>query len=341
MSDSDTLAAWEIAALFRGAISVDALNVDRDAAVAQFIAEQLAEDLREDYRAELQMAEDEMFEVFSSDLSNLVRTRAAALGDHYPFTLDDAGRLVPKALGEISSVGGAYLGLQFYRAWNSGLIEVEAPDEDTRKKLHSKFNTWFPKLFEILASYAVAGHQTGVPHITAHCRSSQRLHRMLVSLCSRVGAGRAKRYEDWTPAQKASNDGGIDCIVHIGGPGMPGHAYLVLVGATVQASQIDKKIVGQDVRGRFSDFFAERPAAFMGALVRPVDEDPLTTDKCKGRDCLLYTYNSIWENIGKRSNQQASRRYFSQLDARVRSLLRLLDGATLVDEFDEYKLAVA
>lgn len=341
VSNSNTLAAWEVAALFRDGMGADEINIDRDAAVEQYIDEQVPEENRDDYRSELQMAEDEMFEVFVSDLSSLVRGRLSALGTHYPLILDEHGRLRPKPIDEISAIGGAYLGLQFYRAWTSKLIEVEEPDEKKRRDLQQAFNRWFPKLFEILASYAVAGDRGGVPHITAHCRSSQRLHKMLVSLCGRVGAGRAKRYEDWSAAQQTSNDGGIDCIVHSGGPGMPGNAHLTLVGATVQESQIDRKIVGQDGRARFADFFAERPAAFHGALVRPVDLDPLTLDKCRSRDCLLYTYEEVWMNIGKRVNYAGADRYFAFLDAKVRRLLKAFDGAILIEGFDEYELKVA
>lgn len=340
-SNNDTLAVWEIVSLFRGAIGVNELNVDRDAAVEWYIETQVPEESRDDYRAELQMAEDEMFEVFASDLSALARNRASVLGDKYPFVLDHDGNLSPKPRDLITAAGVAYLGLQFHRAWTSGFIELDEADEARRKDLKSRFNRWFPNLFEILASYAVAGDRMGVPHVTAHCRSSQKLHRMLVSLCTRIGSGRAKRYEDWTLEQRSANDGGVDCIIHAGGPGMPGNAYLVIVGATVQESQITKKIVDVDARNRFADFFAVRPAVFQGALVRPCDPDELTVEKCRTRDCLLYTYDDVWKNLGKRVIYAGSDRYFRLLDAKVRTLIKSLDGATLIEGFDEYRLNVA
>lgn len=340
-SNNDTLAVWEIVARFRGEVSVDELNVDRDTAVDWYIEMQVPEESRDDYRAELQMAEDEMFEVFASDLSALVSSRVSVLGDDYPFVLDQDGKLAPKPANLLTAAGVAYLGLQFYRAWTAGLIEVEEADETTRRELQSKFNRWFPKLFEVLASYAVAGDHMGVPHVTAHCRSSQRLHRMLVSLCGRIGSGRAKRYEDWTLEQRSANDGGVDCIVHAGGPGMPGNAYLVIVGATVQESQITKKIVDVDARNRFADFFSTRPAVFQGALVRPCDPDDLTVEKCRTRDCLLYTYEEVWRNLGKRVAYAGSDRYFKVLDAKVRTLIKSLDGATLIEGFEQYRLDVA
>lgn len=92
-ANNDTLAVWEIAALFRGPIGVDELNVDRDAAVEWYIDMQVPEENREDYRAELQMAEDEMLEVFTSDLSALVAERTRFLVDHYPFVLGENGAL--------------------------------------------------------------------------------------------------------------------------------------------------------------------------------------------------------------------------------------------------------
>jgi hypothetical protein len=341
VADNDSLSTWELTAVFRGSSAVDELNIDRDAAIEHYISEQLPEENREDYRAEPQMAEDEMFDVFFSDLTAMVAERIAALGPHYPLMIDENGRLTLKPAAEISATGGAYLGLQFYRAWSAGLIEIEEPDDAERRKLKDSFNRWFPKLFEIIAGYAVSGHHAAVPHITAHCRSSLRLHKMLTRLCANAGAGRPKRYEDWSLEQVASNDGGIDCIAHHGGPGVPGNSYFVLVGATVQTGQINNKIVDADSRRRFSDYFAIRPAAFQGALVRPSDSDELTIDKCRVRDCLLYTYEEIWRNLGNRPHNQATAKYFARLDARARTLLRALDGATLIDGFDHYRLAAA
>lgn len=338
VADHNTLAVWEISALFRGKVGIDELSVDRDAAIEWYIADQVPRESREDYEAEPQTAEDEMWEAFEFDLVRMVEERVAYHGKNYPLELDEYNRMTIKPRGEVSAVGAAYLGLQFYRVWNAGLVEIEEQNEARRKQIKSEFNNWFPKLFEIIASYAVSGDQSGVPHLTANCRSSQRLHRMLTSLCNRVGSGRAKRYEDWSGVQLTSNDGGIDCLVHKGGPGMPGNASLILVGATVQASQIDRKIVGDDAKRRFSDYFAERPAAFQGALVRPADTDPLTVEKCRVRDCLLYTYDEVWKNLGKRTADVKAKRYFSYLDGKVRILARNLNGAMLIEGFDRYTL---
>ena len=344
IADNESLATWELTALFRGVSDVEGLAVDRDAAIEFYISDQLPEENREDYRAEPQLAEDEMFEVFISDLTAKVNERIDALGAHYPLTLDENGRLAVKSIADISAVGGAYLGLQFYRALSAGLIEIDEADEADeaeRSRLKEKFNRWFPKLFEIIAGYAVSGHHLAVPHVTAHCRSSARLHKMLTRLCANAGAGRAKRYEDWSLEQLASNDGGIDCIAHRGGPGVPGNSYFLLVGATVQSAQINNKIVDADSKRRFSDYFAERPAVFQGALVRPLDSDALTIDKCRVRDCLLYTYDEVWRNIAHRPEGNGEQRYFARLDARARHLLKLLDGAVLVDGFDHYRLVAA
>lgn len=340
-ADKDTLAVWEISALFGGAIKPEGLEIDRESALAAYIESgNLGEDV-ELYRAEPQVAEDEMLEVFSEGLIRMVRVRMEALGDEYPLVLDEHGNLEPKSLDNITSVGAAYLGLQFYRIWSAGSLENIEEDQEKRKGESRRINSWFAKLFEMLGSYAVSGHHLGVPHVMANCRSSKTLHRMLTAMCLRAGAGRAKRYEDWTIVQRASNDGGVDCIVHRGGPGMPGHASLVLVGITVQNSQIDRKIVGEDSKRRFSDYFSERPAAFQGALVRHVDADPLTAEKCRNRDCLLYTYDDIWMNIGRRVQDAASRRHFCRIDRAVRSIVREFSGVVLMSEFERYELRLA
>lgn len=121
---------------------------------------------------------------------------------------------------------------------------------------------------------------------------------------------------------------------------MPGHASLILVGATVQINQIDRKIVGEEARRRFSDYFADRPAAFQGALVRPADSDPLTVEKCRVKDCLLYTYEHIWRCLGKRITDPNARRYFYYLDRQVRNLSKSLNGAVLIEGFESYTLNI-
>lgn len=335
--DAEALAVWEVSALFRGRLGVDDLSVDRDAAVEWYISERVLDDCQEDYFAEPQMAEDEMLEMFEAELIDLARLRAGILGDHYPLALDEHGKLVLKPLDKISASGAVYLCLQFFRVWNSGLVEIDLPD-GRRDGAIQNFNKWFTRAFEMIASYAVSGSQSGVPYMTSASRSSQRLHKLLSILCVRVGSGRAKRYEDWSPAQRASNDGGIDCIVHCGGPGMPGNAHLILVGATVQASQIDAKILGEDARRRFSDFFAERPGAFQAALVRPTDGDALTADKCRSKDCLFFGYEEIWKSLGERVSVQGSKKRFSAIDCLVRRHMRKLNDAKLIDGFDQYTL---
>ncbi|MDO6963992.1 hypothetical protein [Rhizobium alvei] len=337
-ANNDALALWEVAAIFRGHALFDDISIDRDAAVEMYISTFVAEDSREDYRSEPQLAEDEMLEVFSSGLKNLVEGRIAELGAHYPLVLDASGNaLTSKPWNEITSVGGGYLGLQFYRALHAGLIEVEDSDVG-RGALISQFNRWFPKLLEVLAGYAVSGEKAGVPHLTSEVRSSQKLHSVLGALCRRIEAGVVTNYQQWSAEQKAANDGGVDCIVHVGGPGMPGTAFLVLVGATVQATQINHKIVDTDAIRRFGDFFAIRPGALFGALVRPCDADPLTKEKCATRSCLLYTYDDIWRNIGKRNEQNWTKRYFGRLDAQARRLLKDLEGAILIDDYSSYTL---
>lgn len=72
---------------------------------------------------------------------------------------------------------------------------------------------------------------------------------------SKISSGRVRPYSDWNDLQKAANDGGVDCLIQVGEPGMPGDSFLMLVRATVQQANIKGKIIGRDERAFFDTFF--------------------------------------------------------------------------------------
>lgn len=338
---SDVLAAWEMAAFFLGEASVETLPVDEDEARSHFIENYVPEADKADYYAEPHLADAEMMESFESSLISEAKSRIDELGDCYPFWVDDHNHLVKRTDRSIEAVGSCYLVLQFFRGLTGATIEIDGGNDAEVNQRRTAFERQFRNIFEYIAGYAVSGSCNGAAYMTSDCRSSARLERLLGSVCRKIGAGDVKPHALWNPRQQAANDGGVDCLVHINGPGAPGHAQIALVGATVQKSSIDEKIIGPEKRDFFRSFFATQPTAFQGILIRVQDEDPLTKDKCVQKDCLLYTYDHIWRSMGKRLGGAYQISTLIRLDAKVRGLLTDFSNAIFLHEYEEYPLRIA
>lgn len=125
-------------------------------------------------------------------------------------------------------------------------------------------------------------------------------------------------------------------MVHLGGPGAPGHSEIVLVGATVQRKGIDDKIVEPEKLHLFGSAFRQPPAAFRGALVRPMDEDECEKEKCINKQCLLFSYDEIWRGIGNRTGNNYQKSALCRMDAKVRHLMQSFLGSIFLDDSGEY-----
>lgn len=339
--NTDVLAAWELAAYFLGEFHPEELPLDVDEAREWYINHIVDEQYRGDYREEPQMADDEMIENFTASLISSAKTRAEALGDHYPFVIDISGRLVRKEMVNVTHVSASYLGLQFFRAATARTVEIDGPNDTAIKECKEEFDREFRKLFEYIAAYTVAGRKSGAAYMTSDCRSSSRLNTLLTSICNKVGSGKVLTYDQWNKTQISANDGGIDCLVHVGGPNMPGDAHLLLVGATVQKANIETKILGSDKVSFFTTFFTQQPAAFQSALVRPLDEDELTIDKCRQRNCLLFTYEQVWRSMGTRTGGNYQLQSLTRLDAKARKILRKMAKVVFLHDYEEYHVDIA
>ena len=338
---SDVLAALELAAYFLGEAGPQDLPIDEDEARNWYIDEIVEDDTKADYRAEPQMADAEMIESFTNALQDLAEARSLELGEHYPFLLEGNGVLSRRNDQEGDTVGASYLSLQFFRALYGKTIEIDGADDAEIKQKKEAFDKNFRNIFEYIAGYAVAGRMNGAPFMTSHCRSSQRLEHLLINLCHKVGAGSVTPYALWNLQQRSANDGGVDCLIHVGGPGVPGDADIALVGATVQKHNIGQKIIGPEKINFFRRFFATQPAAFRGVLVRPQDEDELTKEKCVERDCLLYSYEQIWKGMGKRNGGPYQTQMLLRLDAKARHLLQEFLGAVFLHEYEQHEVPAA
>lgn len=338
---SDVLSALELAAYFLGEAGPQDLPIDEDEARSWYIEELVEDDAKADYRAEPQMADAEMIESFTNAIQDLAASRFLEMGEHYPFLLEGNGILSRRKDRKWDPVGASYLSLQFFRALYGKTIEIDGTDDEEVKQQKEAFDKNFRNVFEYIAGYAVAGKVNGAPFMTSHCRSSQRLEGLLINLCQKVGAGSVTPYALWNRQKRSANDGGVDCLVHIGGPGVLGDAEIALVGATVQKNNISQKIIGPERINSFRRFFTTQPAAFRGVLVRPQDEDELTKEKCVEMDCLLYSYEQIWKGMGKRSGQPYQAQMLLRLDAKVRHLLREFLGSALLHEYEKHKIPPA
>lgn len=336
----DSLACWEIKAFFCGFASVDDLEIDRDEATEWFINNFIDSSMRERYLSERQMAEDEMLESFHASLEELIRGREKEFGKHYPFFLEKGGHLCRRPLSELTPVSFSYLALQFFRALKGDLIEIDGHNDLAVKSARQRFERHFREIFEYIAAYAVSGSRSGEPIMTSDCRSAERLHGLLGCLCKKIGSGKVRMYSDWNEKQKKANDGGVDCVVHVGGPGMPGNAYLMLVGATVQEVNIKHKIIGRDEREFFSSFFSSKPGAFQSVLVRPQDADELTRLTCNDQDCLFYSYEEVWKGMAAHASEGITSMAIKRLNVRARKLLSELKGMTFVNDYDVYNCAI-
>jgi hypothetical protein len=334
---SDVLAYWEVAAFFMKVVSVEDLDLDVDEATNWYIDNVVDEASRDDYRSERQTAESEMIESFTQALTKLARERSVALADHYPFVLTDA-LLRRKDLSTLSIIALNYICLQFYRLIKAGFVEFHGQNSNDVKAVQASFLRQFTRVFESIAAFAVVGHKSGLAFLTSSCRSSERLHALLKTVCASIGAGEVLAYEQWNELQKAANDGGVDCLVRVGSAEDRGNAYFSLVGASIQESKVDHKIIGRDDRERFSRFFKEKPAAFQSAFVRPQDHAELIWTKCKDKDCLLYSYDEIVRGIGKLQFPMSSIN-LRKVGVKSRSVLKDLEMATLVHDFEEHALS--
>ncbi len=336
---SDVLAAWELSSFFTGEATPDILPIDLDHARESYIDSMASEIDRSNYRNEPQMAEDELYEDFSNSLVGMAKSRELELGIHYPLSLDENNRLVKKDFNEISAIGFCYLVLQFFRALNGETIEIEGGKIIERGRERREFDKNFKKFFEFIAGYAVAGKKNGAPFIISTCGSARQLEKLLQSWCEETGSGRVLPFGLWDNEQRRAKDGKVDCLVHIGGPGMRGDAEVMLVGATVQRDNIDNKVMRQDILDFFRSFFTEQPAAFRGVLVRPYDQDELTRLKCVRNNCLLFSYEEIVQGMGNRNDDDEYQlRAMRRLDSEVCSLLKNLGQAEFLDDHNEYSL---
>lgn len=334
---SDVLAYWEVAAFFIKSASAETLDLDVDEATDWYIDNVVDEASRDDYRSERQTAESEMIESFTQALTKAARERQSALGEYYPFVLANA-ELQRKDLSTLSGVALNYICLQFYRLTKAGFIEFHGQSSDEAKAIKALFLQKFAKVFENIAAYAVAGHTSGSVFLTSSCRSSVHLHALLKSICSSIGAGAVLAYDQWNELQKAANDGGVDCLVRVGSSEDQGNVFLSLVGASIQESQIDHKIIGRDAKERFSRFFKQKPAAFQSAFARPQDDTALIRMKCVEKDCLLYSYEEIVRGIGK-LNFPINSMNLKKIGVKSRILLDEVRATTLVHQFEEHALS--
>lgn len=328
--NSNSLACLELLAFFAGKAKPSELELDDDQATEWYIEHIVPETDREAYSKEFRTAGDEMTEWFSRGLQDMVRERIAAMGPNYPFALESTGEITLKTMQELSPVSLCYIALQFHRVLTNELIDVLGADEAGIAAQEREFLTYFADLFEYIAGYAVSGKEPGIPYMTSHCRSANALHGVLVAACRRIGGGVVRPVDQWGLEQLETNDGKVDCIVHAHGPGVPGNARLFLVGASLQKTAIEGKIMDPNKLNFFGGFFQNRPAVFQGVLVRPQDETALTRNKCIERSCLLYSYDEIWRGfagVTKGHNRnQASR----LLDLKARHLLRSLQGVAML-----------
>lgn len=336
-ASTESLACWELVSFFLGSSSPRDLELDVDPATAWYLENKVAVSDRADYSAEPELVEGEMLDQFESSLSELVSARQNLLGEHYPFELKPRRVLTRKSDSDITLVGLAYLSLQFFRAQKRGYIEFSGETEADIRRSKKYFGAIFQRTFELLASYAVSIHQGGTPYLLSDCRGYIKLHGRLTKICKRIGSGEVLTLSQWNIAQKAANDGGVDCLVHVGAPNTTGTSHLVVLGVTVQEEQITIKIIGADSLQRFSTFFSQKPAGFQGALARPQDEDALTKMYCIDKNCLLYTYSELLNIIGKEPSEQLlNSREYRIMQLNLRDVLSKLESSSFLYDYAQH-----
>ncbi|MAM40675.1 MAG: hypothetical protein CL949_19720 [Erythrobacter sp.] len=337
----EVVAMVELSAFFRGDGDIGDMPLDRDVALDTYIAQISDEGLKADYQAEPGIPEGLMMEEFRAQAAAAIEERCAALGEHYPFSHVAPGVIVRKPIAEVTAVGASYIALQFYRALHANRVEIVGPNAETILARSKQFGRDFANLFECIAGYAVSGRENGVPYMTSTSRSAQKFRTLLFHLCARIQSGQVKEFEALSPAQKSTNDGKVDCFVHVGGLPVDGATIIYLVGATIQKDNIDIKIMDHGKIQSVSDFFNIKPATFHGILVRPCDENALTRDKCVQNRCRLFSYDTIWQNMGKRDGSPYQTRALHRLDRTTRELLKKFRQAVYQGDYEEFRLDAA
>lgn len=331
----------ELSAFFRGDGDIGDMPLDRDVALDTYIAQISDEALKADYQAEPGIPEGLMMEEFRAQAAAAIEERCAALGEHYPFSHVAPGVIVRKPIAEVTAVGASYIALQFYRALHANRVEIVGPNAETILARSKQFGRDFANLFECIAGYAVSGRENGVPYMTSTSRSAQKFRILLFHLCARIKSGKVKEFEALSPSQKSTNDGGVDCFVHVGGLPVNGATTIYLVGATIQKENIDIKIMHHEKIQSVSDFFNIKPATFHGILVRPCDENELTRDKCVTKGCRLYSYDTVWQHMGRRNGSSYQTRALQRLDRATREILKNFRDAVYQGDYEEFRLDAA
>lgn len=288
------LALAEVHAYFSGQFQWEDVPFDQETVTSSYL-----ESLPDDEQMEIG---DEPQNVFQFALEKQVgiilaaaRNHRKMLGEDYPFEIEpeDGVILRRKTAPPTTVYGNCYIVLQIYTLSVEGIIQFyKIADNDPAD---ADFRRLFDDIFEVISGIAVANNQRGSVFLNGSERSSEKLLLRLNKYTKILNAGVVKNFADLNADERNANDGGIDALVVTHSNRIPHELYLV--GATVQKSSVEQKIVGMDRITRFSDFFTTRIAPARGAFVHHMPHIGAYRLKCSRMQCAYYYYENIIENI--------------------------------------------
>lgn|GEM_PF-2734865 len=303
----DAAAISELQCFLKGEFRVPELPYDRENLSESFIAHVRKNgsewDSPEYYAKEPETCFQEARSYVEISVAQVLEEFAELLGVHYPFVLSGNNSQVITLKEEVSPVGTAYIWLRLYMlsVSKNNYLQFEATSKVDGDNELQAFNKDFANVFEYLSAFAVSGRYGNVIWMTAKSRSGSDYRDILESVCTRIGQGRPKLYEDFTPNQRTTNDGRTDMItVTMPNGRFQADSEVYLTQATIQKTGLKDKVVTQASIDFFNAFFAQQITfAKTGVLVVPHTFSDLNQSECGSANCVYMPLGRIMEYLGR------------------------------------------
>lgn len=315
LPNEQIILAWaEIFALVKGSFQINDLLLDKETVIASAPNDErfaeVADMVDEPAAAFLRLLE--LIEV------GLITSAECAEEDYpfrYPFEIcPDEGSIL-KLREDLSQniAGASYLAMQFQQLIRHELVYVWTDNPKAKsKRAEHVFHKDFDRLFEMVATIAIAAEHQGYPFAIGACRSVRLALLPAINSMGEVAAGvQAKLYTQLNKAQKAANDGGTDGVVIKLGDNPPPISYLI--GATRQLKGTRDKVVGVDQMRRFQGYLIDhtRLGQYLGAFAHAEPANDGATEHCFERGCLYYPREQILKKLDiPQPNDRLRRRLF-------------------------------
>lgn len=334
------LAFAEIISFVAGECGMDDLPFDEDQLAANFARSKPPEE-REDLLEEPQFALQAAKEEVEAAILEGAAFNSALMGQSYPFEIAPrAGVLLSRKPNIRRSLEGLlYVSMQLHLIYSEELLEFGTMPGGRADKPHLDFTQPFEKLFEVIAGISVANSIDGHLVLLSESRSAASLLKRLTEICRISGVGAPKALALLNVNQAAANDGGIDAVV-LDKNGNDLHAT-ILVGATIQKSNLSIKMVTPTSINRFRGFLIDGDALapYRACFAHPMPLSAGRKGECRLANCSYFHKDLIIKNLRPLNGATTPARNCRAASRRAaRTQLMRIEKLVFHIEFDEYPL---